>query len=209
MLRLIAALFLPISVCCSSQRLYQHPRTGLAVFNTETPELSHDLFSTRGKEENDPQCMILRGGAVEKRGSTEPNAVTLVHDTKRNNPHCQKSHYTGSTATRMPTFFGSRDSALDRYAACLAATEGLRRHRDAQIELVSVDQRRRRLGSRKSARRIILQAKNKAAANYFRDSTKVIQSMGMLVSEFNDIGQTLQRDASLKEKVRYFNRNVS
>jgi hypothetical protein len=56
-----------------------------------------------------------------------------------------------------------------RYAACLAATEGLRRHRDDAIR----------------------RGDPNAESQYVQDASKVVSALGMTVEEYNQIGATL------------------
>lgn len=85
----------------------------------------------------------------------------------------------------IPTLFSDEEEGAmeyDTYAACLAATEGLRRKRDRQ-----------RLVDPVAARR-----------QYVRDSKTVLNSMGMTLEKFNAIGAQVASDEELKEKVCHF-----
>lgn len=103
-----------------------------------------------------------------------------------------------SNGRLIPTLFSAEDVKYDRYAACLAATEGLRRLRDRQIaEEAKPDHVGQRRGSRKRRQ----EAKKMAVASYFRDSSSVVEAMGMPVVEFNEIGRVLCQDLTLKQTV--------
>jgi len=85
----------------------------------------------------------------------------------------------------IPSLFSEEDEGAmeyDAYAACLAATEGLRRIRDRQ-----------RLVDPVAARR-----------QFVRDSKTVLDTMGMTIEKFNSIGAHVASDEELKEKVRDF-----
>jgi Domain of unknown function (DUF4168) len=102
---------------------------------------------------------------------------------------------------RMPALFKDEDAIYDRYAACLAATEGLRRIRDRQIAHEAERLRQQRPGGTRCYRKHLREAERRAVANYFRDSSKLLKAMGMPVAEFNEIGRRLGRDETLKQKV--------
>jgi Domain of unknown function (DUF4168) len=103
---------------------------------------------------------------------------------------------------QVPKLFQCKsDEIYDRYAACLAATEGLRRLRDQVIqnqEDPALSPSKETFQSTKSMR----EAKKLAMASYVENASKVIESMGMPVSEFNVIGRKVCKDSALKEKVR-------
>ena len=89
-----------------------------------------------------------------------------------------------TTQRTIPTFFSGEDAReYDTYAACLAATEGLRRIRDRQ-----------RLVDPIAARR-----------QYVRDSKPLLETLGMTIDRFNVVGAQIADDEALKEKVsKYF-----
>jgi hypothetical protein len=94
---------------------------------------------------------------------------------------------------RMPSLFSSDDDTYDRYAACLAATEGLRRLRDRDLTdelqgLRDPDQ--------------VAQKRRQIAAQYVQNSSKVLRALGMSVGQFNELGKEIAQDPKLKEKVR-------
>jgi Domain of unknown function (DUF4168) len=91
----------------------------------------------------------------------------------------------------MPTLFSKHDIQYDRYAACLAATEGLRRIRDAAIA-----ERSGRRGRTAAA------AQDEARVRYVRDAEGVVNALGMSIVEYNRIGSQLARDRALRDKVR-------
>lgn len=90
---------------------------------------------------------------------------------------------------QMPSLFAPEDDDLDRYAACLAATEGLRRMRDQQL-----DEQVRLKG--------IAEAKQHINAQYVQNSSKVLKALGMSVGQFNALGRRIAQDEPLKQKVR-------
>jgi hypothetical protein len=103
---------------------------------------------------------------------------------------------------RVPSLFQNEsDIIFDHYAACLAATEGLRRIREQTIQsqLQQHQQNENNKGCR--AKRNMKEAKEWAIAVYAESASKIIEGMGMPVSEFNAIGRMVSKDATLKEKV--------
>lgn len=106
---------------------------------------------------------------------------------------------------RMPSLFGPEEAQYDRYAACLAATEGLRRMRDNALS---------KHGSKSAAVPKLPWGRAKAdgGANdgstqasdlYKLQSGQVLEALGMSVNQFNLLGRQISRDKMLKEKVRY------
>ena len=93
----------------------------------------------------------------------------------------------------MPSLFSEEEETYDRYAACLAATEGLRRLRDrditAEIQAATdaEDAKRKR---------------KQIATQYVQNSGKVLRALGMSVSQFNELGKEIAKNDKLKEKVR-------
>lgn len=113
---------------------------------------------------------------------------------------------------KMPSLFMRPDELIyDKYAACLAATEGLRRTRDATI-----DRNRSAVGISARPVKSIVQfwrrgeedtskgSKEKyqrACAQYTLHSGKLVRSMGLSVSQFNQLGREVGSDNVLKERV--------
>lgn len=91
----------------------------------------------------------------------------------------------------MPSLFGPEEAQFDRYAACLAATEGLRRIRD------------KKLGGRRFLRVTDepTEAQKRITSEYVVNSSKVLEAMGMSVSQFNQLGRQVGANSELKEKV--------
>ena len=97
---------------------------------------------------------------------------------------------------KLPSLFPSEsDTIYDRYAACLAATEGLRRIRDQAL------QSQQCMNDPSCTKRNMREAKQLAIAAYAENASRVIEAMGMPVSQFNSIGKTVCNDATLKQKV--------
>ena len=88
---------------------------------------------------------------------------------------------------QMPCLFGPEEVDFDRYAACLAATEGLRRIRDTQL----ADEQSKNP-----------EAERHITAQYVQNSGKMLKSLGMSVPRFNELGRRISKDEALKEKVR-------
>jgi len=90
----------------------------------------------------------------------------------------------------MPSLFGAGESKYDKYAQCLAATEGLRKMRDNKL-----NNNRRHRGSSKD------EEEKRIAAEYAMNSSKVMESFGMTVKQFNELGKQVGKNTALKEKV--------
>lgn len=119
---------------------------------------------------------------------------------------------------QMPTIFTRPEEAqYDTYAACLAATESLRRLRDGAIgkikkssSAVSADEndaswksylssdQRQEGGAETSKDKEILK---RAYAEYVLHSSKAINALGLSVTQFNQLGREIRKDKELKEKV--------
>jgi Domain of unknown function (DUF4168) len=122
---------------------------------------------------------------------------------------------------RMPCLFSEQEEIYDRYAACLAATEGLRRMRDRDIieqqESISAPTATKQQPGAAassgsggslvpdSARlQAVAEAKHRITTKYVQQSIKVLRALGMTVSQFNGLGRDIAKDEKLKEKVRDF-----
>ena len=103
----------------------------------------------------------------------------------------------------VPKLFQSEgDEIYDRYAACLAATEGLRRIRDRTIQHQQ-DGELSQSNDKSRAKKNNREAEESALTTYVESASKVIESMGLPVSEFNEIGRKVCKDSALKEKVSF------
>lgn len=124
---------------------------------------------------------------------------------------------------QMPCIFSRPEEAqYDTYAACLAATESLRRIRDSAIgkiksstsavhadeddgswkSYLSKESNTRDDGTASGSD----SAKDKeifkrAYAEYVLNSSKAINALGLTVSQFNQLGREVRKDNELKEKV--------
>lgn len=95
----------------------------------------------------------------------------------------------GDMDDRMPSLFAPQEVHYDRYAACLAATEGLRRLRDKAL-------------AKEGRQRTMNESQERIHAEYVLSSSKVLKAMGMSVTQFNQLGRQIGQDSALKEKVR-------
>jgi len=117
---------------------------------------------------------------------------------------------------KMPTLFSSsRETKYDTYAACLAATEGLRGSRDASIAKIKNKSAVQNADSDSSWKSSFLSKINnqkvavdendeeykRACAQYVLQSTKVIRALGLTVGQFNQIGRELGNNDMLKHRV--------
>lgn len=141
----------------------------------------------------------------------------------------QASESTKSDDDKMPSIFQAEESLYDKYAACLAATEGLRRIRDSKLKnkkfrtAVNVDAERKsgwksllksqshqnqsdsktkeNGGKVKSVAEQNKEEYKRACAEYVLNSSKAIKALGLSVSQFNQLGREIKKDKFLKEKV--------
>lgn len=94
----------------------------------------------------------------------------------------------------MPSLFTQEEETYDRYAACLAATEGLRRLRDRDMT-----EEVEGIGDPEE----VAKKRKQIAVQYVQNSGKVLRALGMSVGKFNELGKEISRDSKLKEKVRH------
>ena len=101
---------------------------------------------------------------------------------------------TPASSLTIPSLFADDEKIYDTYAACLAATEGLRRLRNRQMLMAASSD----IASSNNRRAAAL-----AQRQYARDSARVVQALGMSVADYNAIGARLVQgnDEALKEKV--------
>lgn len=78
----------------------------------------------------------------------------------------------------MPTFFTAAEARYDRYAACLAATEKLRRDYYGKDD-----------GSA-------------ASEEYAKQAAHILNGLGTSLEEYNAIGREVLQDKELKKRVR-------
>lgn len=102
-----------------------------------------------------------------------------------------------SVDSRMPSLFGAEEAEYNRFAACLAATEGLRRMRDQ-----SLLERQSAVVADPDSPTLSQDEERKIADQYQANSGRVLRAMGMSVDRFNELGREISRDENLKEKVR-------
>lgn len=121
----------------------------------------------------------------------------------------------GSSYNRMPSLFlKPEEQYLDKYAACLAATEGLRKLRDSALASSSYAtgtaatpiHRAIRKFLPNSGKDVDLQSDlyRQACSEYALNSSKVIRALGLTVAQFNQIGRQVSSDPALKEKVCWY-----
>lgn len=111
----------------------------------------------------------------------------------------------------LPTLFRlPEEDTYDRYAACLAATEGLRNVRDRELSKTKqgffqgVLSKTPLMGSSTSSRAAATtgsEAQVRAESKYILNSSKVIKALGLSVPQFNQVGREVMADEELKEKV--------
>lgn len=116
--------------------------------------------------------------------------------------------------SRMPSLFLPEESLYERYAACLAATEGLRRIRDR--DLAEEEARQRQLKKRQasnnssnnlstslsSRRRDVMSDRvHEIESQYVKNSERVLRALGLSVHRFNELGKEVSEDPMLRERV--------
>ena len=101
-----------------------------------------------------------------------------------------------SDVDRMPSLFPKDEDLYDKYAACLAATEGLRRIRDSDMaaEVEALKKGTSRATS-------LSEVRSHVTTKYVQNSIKVLRALGMPVGEFNELGRIIATDPELKQKV--------
>jgi Domain of unknown function (DUF4168) len=100
----------------------------------------------------------------------------------------------------MPSLFPLEETLFDRYAACLAATEGLRRIRDRDLA-EEVNLRGFGASSTSGSGSSIYDAERQISLQYVQNSERVLRALGMSVNQFNDLGKQITQDEKLREKV--------
>lgn len=99
----------------------------------------------------------------------------------------------------VPTLFSdAKDVKYDRYAACLAATEGLRRIRDRDI--IAIRKRRAKKEPNQSNCLFTKQEKQ-IQAQFINNSKRILDMHGMSPREFASLSKKLIYDEDLKQKV--------
>jgi len=123
--------------------------------------------------------------------------ITLeeMESNRRNNNLSVSTTVTTTTnnVEKMPSVFTEEsDKIYDKYAACLAATEGLRR------VLQTTKEKYPFFSTKKQEQKDALQ---RAYKEYLEQSSEVITSLGLSVTEFNQLGKQVNNNSALKEKV--------
>jgi hypothetical protein len=129
-----------------------------------------------------------------------------------------------SLHNKMPSLFTrDEEKQYDTYAACLAATESLRRMRDSVLKrkknssAVGSDDNswksflKSNIGANVSVENAVGAKDNdpafkeeykRACAEYVLNSSKAINALGLSVTQFNQLGREISKNRELKEKVR-------
>jgi hypothetical protein len=94
---------------------------------------------------------------------------------------------------QMPSLFSNSELEYDKYSACLAATEGLRRIRDRSLAA--------EVQAAGGTGTDMKEAEKHINAQYVQNSGRVLRALGMTVAEFNALGRQISQDEHLKEKV--------
>lgn len=179
------------------------------------------LFLLLATEPSFIQCTISKAGNAWRKRLLHVTGGSIVHtvadadqqDTEvpitpidEPSKRVQRSLQSTTGSTRMPSLFMKPEEYyLDKYAACLAATEGLRKLRDSVTSSYSRSSNPLNavmgLFSDGSERSKYDSRYRQACAEFVVNSSKVIRALGLTVAQFNQIGREVSSDPVLKEKV--------
>jgi len=144
---------------------------------------------------------------IQTSNSPVPSNATIT----QSNISSRSANKETSSTEHMPSLFMSpNESIYDKYAACVAATEGLRRSQEGKSKLREDETylfRGRlpwnsfRITLKNSSAKINSEEEKRKHAQYILQSSKIIRSLGLTVSQFNQISREVARDISLKERV--------
>ena len=120
---------------------------------------------------------------VPRCGATTSTSTDEIDTASRSSSSSNTNHVPSVTLNE------NMDMMYNKYAACLAATEGLRRKRDTTIQ--------QNLSKSSNCRN----NNNNIMKEYITNASKIIEDMGLSVSDFNSIGRQVCNDPALKQKV--------
>lgn len=145
------------------------------------------------------KCVLVPSVATTpRRASSTTRTSKWRHIQRGGSESCTPDESQSANKRQIPSLFqGDSDIIYDRYAACLAATEGLRRIRDETLK----SQQQKSINDPLFSKKNIREAKEWTIAVYTENASKVVEAMGMPVSQFNAIGKIVCNDVSLKQKV--------
>jgi len=140
------------------------------------------------------KILSLRGG-VGGGWSKLKDSATLSPPTVPSSSDDDDTEVNEEDLNKIPTLFHLPDeNKYDRYSACLAATEGLRKARDRELSA-------KKTGLFQKKTPIQQQEEERAHSSYVLNSSKVIRALGLTVPQFNQLGREIMKDEVLKEKV--------
>jgi hypothetical protein len=172
-----------------------------------------NVVETMGEQEVIPPILVLDEGGERLSPSSTASSLSTAGGTASATANGVSSS-SSSSYNRMPSLFlKPEEQYLDKYAACLAATEGLRKLRDSAVASSSSStttttatpiHRANRKFLPNSGKDMDLQSElyRQACSEYALNSSKVIRALGLTVAQFNQIGRQVSSDPALKEKVR-------
>lgn len=112
---------------------------------------------------------------------------------------------------RMPSLFGPEEVKYDRYAAAVAATEGLRKMRDQSladaqrggdaVSRFTLKPKGNQMNSKQPPEGEQDEAQKRISAEYVVRCGGVLKELGMSVTQYNQLGRQVNQDKGLKEKV--------
>jgi hypothetical protein len=121
----------------------------------------------------------------QSRGGSQEGSGASVEDEN------VRSHGSPRGREQMPCLFGPEEAQYDRYAACLAATEGIRKMREKAVMKKS-----------KSLKKgDDTEDEKRADAEFVLRNCNIVESLGMSVDQFNQLGHKVMENPKLKEKV--------
>jgi len=159
--------------------------------------------SSQGVSNSSPQHQQLKRRKRKKKipATLDPGSESfprLISKTHQNIHEIEEQN-------KIPSLFLPEESHYDRYAACLAATEGLRRLRDRETSeatnggIFSILKKKKSDSEGTQSEK--KEQEERANANYLLQSSQVIRALGMNVPQFNQLGREIMADEKLKEKV--------
>lgn len=143
-----------------------------------------------------PSHLSFRGGTIEQK----ENDVKLLEEKEKKTAEPtepSKEEKSPIPTPKMPCLFNlPEELPYDRYAACLAATEGLRRARDVELSAM-----KKKGGFPFSKEKNQSEEEKRTDAKYVVNSGKVIRALGLTIPQFNQLGREVMQNPPLKERV--------
>uniref|UniRef100_A0A7S4I7N6 DUF4168 domain-containing protein n=1 Tax=Odontella aurita TaxID=265563 RepID=A0A7S4I7N6_9STRA len=198
------------------------PYTPSRARTVEGPAVAADISSSVGVPALEGGVAAADAVAAAAADSDVVDDALLVLPSKKSAKIRASSLLVGVPGKMPSLFISPEENMYDRYSACLAATEGLRKARDASLAMgkqplgngsaVGSDPSGGLLGvlrrQGKHVGRAVTKGKDdeeykRACAQYVLQSSRVIRALGLSVSQFNQLGREVGNDPVLKERVSF------